>query len=126
MKRIAVATLFGLGAGALCASLLFSYNIVKFSLVILVWVLLNRAVMGFAIAVSGLKIHWAWNGAILGLAVGSVFSYYLFMTVGPSMLPVYNFLVNGLFGILIEFLTTVVCRQPAFPRAQARAHAVAA
>jgi hypothetical protein len=116
MKRIAVATLFGLGAGVICASLLFSFNIVKYSAVVLIWVLLNRAVMGFAIGASGLRVHWAWNGVILGLAVGSVFSYFLFMTVGASLLPVANFFVNGLFGLAIEFLTTVVCRQAAMPR----------
>ncbi len=113
MKRIAVATLFGLGAGVICASLLFSFNIVKFTMVALIWVLLNRAVMGLAIGASGLRVHWAWNGVILGIAVGSVFSYYLFMTVGPSLLALANFLVNGLFGLLIEFLTTVLCKAPA-------------
>jgi hypothetical protein len=111
MKRIAVATLFGLGAGVICGTMLFKFDIMKFSIITLVWVLLNRAVMGFAIGISGLKVHWAWNGIIMGLVVGSIFSYFLFMNVGAGMLPVANFLVNGLFGLIIEFLTTVVCRQ---------------
>jgi hypothetical protein len=91
--------------------MLFKFDIMKFSIITLVWVLLNRAVMGFAIGISGLKVHWAWNGIIMGLVVGSIFSYFLFMNVGAGMLPVANFLVNGLFGLIIEFLTTVVCRQ---------------
>jgi len=34
------------------------------------------------------------------------------MNVGGAM-PLANFLVNGLFGLMIEFFTTVVFRQPA-------------
>ena len=120
MKRIAVATLFGLGAGVICGTLLFKFDIVKFSVITLVWVLLNRAVMGFAIGISGLKVHWAWNGIIMGLVVGSIFSYFLFMSVGAGMLPVANFLVNGLFGLVIEFLTTVACKQRSLTAVEAR------
>jgi hypothetical protein len=119
MKRITIAILFGLVAGAICASGAFYGGILKFSVVTLVWILLNRAVMGFAIGVSGLKLRWAWNGIFLGLAVGSIFSYFLFMTNGAGPLPVINFLVNGLFGLMIEFFTTVVFKQPAFALARA-------
>ncbi|MFZ1084205.1 MAG: hypothetical protein WAN35_04495 [Terracidiphilus sp.] len=112
MKRIAVAILFGLLAGALCASGAFLGGILKFSVVTLLWVLLNRAVMGFAIGASGLKLHWAWNGVVMGMAVGSIFSYYFYMTLGPGPLPVVNFFVNGLFGLMIEFFTTKVFKQP--------------
>ncbi len=111
MKRIAVATLFGVGAGVFCGTLLFTFGIMKFSVMTLVFVLLNRAVMGFAIGNSALKVHWAWNGVAMGLVVGSIFSYFLFQSLGVWMLPVVNFLVNGLFGLVIEFFTTVVCKQ---------------
>jgi hypothetical protein len=49
MKRITIAILFGLVAGAICATGAFYGGILKFTPVTLVWVLLNRAVMGFAI-----------------------------------------------------------------------------
>jgi len=101
--------------GAVCASLLFASGIMKFAVITLVFVLLNRAVMGFAIGISGLKMHWTWNGVVMGIAVGSIFSYFLFMSLGLWMFPVVNFFVNGLFGLLIEFFTTVVCRQRAVP-----------
>jgi hypothetical protein len=48
----------------------------------------------------------------MGLAVGSIFSYSLFMHLGPSPLPLVNFFVNGLFGLMIEFFTTKVFKQP--------------
>jgi hypothetical protein len=125
MKRVTIATLFGLVAGGLCATAAFTGGFLKFTAVNLVWILLNRAVMGFAIGTSGLKLRWAWNGIIMGLVVGSAFSYFLFMSLGLGMLPPVNALVNGVFGLMIEFFTTVVFKQPALaaPRAIERAAA---
>jgi hypothetical protein len=114
MKRIVIAMLLGLAVGVPCAIGVFSLGILKFTAVNLVWVLLNRGVMGFAIGVSGLKLHWAWNGILVGLVVGLLFSYFLFMNMGLQTLPVANALINGLFGLIIEFFTTVVFKQPAF------------
>lgn len=113
MKRVAIAVLFGLVAGCICAGGGFAAGIFKFSMVNLAWVLLNRGVMGFVIGIADLKLHWAWNGAILGMVVGSIFSYSLFMTSGPALLPLINFFVNGLFGLMIEFFTTKVFKSPA-------------
>jgi len=112
MKRIVIATLFGLLAGAICATGAFYGGLLKFSIVTLIWILLNRAVMGFVIGTSGLKLHWAWNGLILGLVVGSTFSYFLYMSLGAGIVPPLNALVNSLFGLMIEFFTTVVFKQP--------------
>ena len=115
MKRITVATLFGLVAGAICATGGFLGGILDFTAANLVWVLLNRAVMGFAIGASGLRLRWAWNGIVIGLVVGSVFSYSLYMNRGAAMVPVANALMNGVFGLMIEFFTTVVFQAPATP-----------
>lgn len=111
MKRITIAILFGLVAGLICASGAFYGHILKFSVTALIWVLLNRAVMGFGIGISGLRVHWAWNGVIVGLVVGSIFSYFLFMNLGPVLMPLMNFFVNALFGLMIEFFTTKVFKQ---------------
>ncbi len=113
MKRITIAILFGLVAGLICASGAFYGHILKFSVVTLIWVLLNRVVMGFAIGISGLRVHWAWNGAIVGLVVGAIFSYSLFMNLGPVLVPLVNLFVNALFGLMIEFFTTKVFKQAA-------------
>jgi hypothetical protein len=125
MKRIMIATLFGLVVGGLCATVAFSGSFLKFTAVNLVWILLNRAVMGFAIGTSGLKLHWAWNGIVMGLVVGSIFSYFLFMNLGLGTLPPVNALANGVYGLMIEFFTSVVFKQqsPAAPRAIERAAA---
>jgi len=113
MKRITVATFFGLVAGVICATAVFHTGMMKCTAVTLVWVLLNRAVMGFAIGASGLKLHWAWNGVVMGLVVGSIFSYFLFMNRGLGPMPLGNLLIgNPIFGLMIEFFTTVVFKQP--------------
>jgi len=118
MKRIAIALLFGLIAGGICASLAFSMGILKFTAVTLAFVLLNRFVMGFAIGISGLNLPWAWNGIVIGIVVvvGSIFSFFMFMTLGTAGMPLVNFFVNGLFGLTIEFFTTVVFKLPAAAR----------
>ena len=126
MKRIMIATLFGLFAGGLCATALFAGGFLKFTAVNLVWILLNRTVMGFAIGASGLKLRWAWNSIVMGLVVGSVFSYFLFMNLGLGVLPPVNALVNGVFGLIIEFFTTVVFKQPTLAASRARELAAAA
>jgi len=110
-KRIVIATIFGLIAGGLCASAAFQFGILKFAPLTLAFVLLNRAVMGFAIGVSGLRLHWAWHGILMGIVVGSIFSFYLFLNIGGA-LPLMNALANGIFGLLIEFFTSVVFKQP--------------
>ncbi len=112
-KRVLISTLVGIAVGVPCAYGLISLNVLPFTTVNVVWALLNRGVMGFVIGVSGLRVHWAWNGIVLGLIVGSVFSYSLFMTVGPQLLPMANAIVNGLFGLIIEFFTTLVFKQRA-------------
>lgn len=127
MKRITIAALFGLVAGGICATVMFSGGILKFSAVTLVWILLNRTVMGFAIGASGLKLRWAWNGVVMGLAVGSIFSYFLLMNLGWGTLPLVSPIGNAVFGLMIEFFTTVVFKQaaPASARATGRAPALA-
>lgn len=119
MKRIAIATLFGLLAGCICASLFFGAGYLKFTVVTLVWILLNRTVMGFVIGTSGLRLHWAWNGILIGLVVGEVFSYYLFMSFGWKALA-FTPIGNALFGFLIELFTTKVFKAPAFVRTTPR------
>lgn len=126
MKRISIAILFGLVAGAICASGAFYGHMLTFSVTTLVFILLNRAVMGFVIGASGLKLHWAWNGIVMGLVVGSIFSYFLFMNLGVGTLPLVNFFVNGIFGLMIEFFTTVVFKQPALAPARAMERAASA
>lgn len=119
MKRIVIATLFGVVAGLLCATATSAGHLLKLTAVTFIWILLNRTVMGFVIGVSGLKLHWAWNGIVLGLVVGEIFSYYLFMNLGAQWLLL-SPIGNAIFGVLIEFFTSVVFKAPAYPREKVR------
>jgi hypothetical protein len=125
MMRIAIATLLGVVAGVICATLTAWGHLLTLTPVLTVWILLNRAVMGFAIGTSALKLHWAWNGIVMGLVVGSIFSYYLFMNLGVRVM-LFNFIGNAVFGLLIEFFTTVVFKQAAFPASRPMQRAAAA
>lgn len=87
-------------------------HLLKITAVTLVWILLNRTVMGFAIGTSALKLHWAWNGIVMGLVVGEIFSYFLFMNLGVRWLLI-SPIGNAVFGLMIEFFTTVVFKQRA-------------
>ena len=124
MKRIAIATLFGVVAGGICATLSYYGKIIPITAVTLIWILLNRTVMGFAIGVSSLKLHWAWHGMLMGLVIGSIFSYYLYMN--GLKLAILTPIGNMLFGLMIEFFTTVVFRLPAHEGARGAARAVPA
>lgn len=113
MKRLALATFFGLCMGGICALLTFGLMGRAFTVVALVWVLLNRTVMGFTIGASTLRLHWAWHGIVMGVVVGSIFSYFLYMDWGMGWKAWLTPIGNALFGFLIELFTTVVCKQPA-------------
>jgi hypothetical protein len=52
----------------------------------------------------------------MGLAVGSIFSYYIFMDLGQPTVALLIPIGNAVFGLLIEFFTTVVFKQPALVR----------
>jgi hypothetical protein len=67
---------------------------------------------------SGLRLHWPWNGFVIGVVVGSVFSFYLFMNV-PGPLFAINAVVNGFYGLIIEFFATVVFKLPSFGASRA-------
>ncbi len=116
MKRLVIATLFGVVAGAICATLTFYGKLGSITALSLGWIFLNRTVMGFVIGASGLKLHWAWNGIVLGLIVGSTFSYALFMRTGSVQVLLLTPIGNMVFGLMIEFFTTKVFKQPAFPK----------
>ena len=62
---------------------------------------------------SGLKWHWAWNGIVMGLIVGSIFSYALFMTTGDVSSLYLSPIGNAVFGLMIEFFTRFVFKQRA-------------
>lgn len=115
--RILVATLMGVVMGLVCASGAYAGRLLTLTTVTFVWILLNRTIMGFVIGISGLKLHWAWNGIVLGLVVGSIFSYFFYMDEHSLKTALLTPIGNAIYGLIIEFFTTKVFKRPAFARA---------
>jgi hypothetical protein len=111
MNRIAIATIMGVIAGAICMLGVMSMG-VKMTAVLAIWILLNRTVMGFVIGISGLRLHWALHGPLMGLIVGSIFSYAAFLLRQPTLVVVGTLVGSLIFGFLIELFTTVVFKRP--------------
>lgn len=111
MKRIVIATLLGVVAGLVCVSAgsALGLNLTPQSFG---WALLNRTMLGFVIGISALRLHWAWHGCLMGVLVGSVFSYSAWMLEGTVWLAAGLLAGSIIFGLLIEFFTTVVFKQP--------------
>ncbi len=111
MKRVLIATAGGVVAGLLCVSIGTALGL-KPTLQTLGWAVLNRTLLGFVIGISALRLHWAWHGCLMGLLVGSLFSYSAWMFEGPIWLVAGLLAGSIIFGLLIDLFTTVVFKQP--------------
>ncbi len=111
MKRVLIATACGVVAGLLCVSIGVALGLNP-TLQSLGWAVLNRTLLGFVIGISALRLHWAWHGCLMGLLVGSLFSYSAWMFEGPVWLVGGLLAGSIIFGLLIELFTTVVFKQP--------------
>ena len=105
-KRIAIATLFGVISGILCYLGGRSVGI-DISLGGLLMLLSHRTLLGFVIGISSLRWHWALHGILLGLIVGIPDVHFFNMVRGELGNGLY-FLFGGVWGLLIEFFTSVV------------------
>ncbi|HET7751916.1 MAG TPA: hypothetical protein VFK81_21155 [Terriglobales bacterium] len=111
MKRIAIATICGVVAGLVCVSI-GAIAGVKITPAGFGWAVLNRTLLGFVIGISALRLHWAWHGVLMGAVVGSLFAYSLWLLGGPAWLVPAVLTGSMVFGLGIEFFTTVVFKQP--------------
>jgi hypothetical protein len=111
-KRVYTATTMGFLCGITC------FIIGKYMLNLplgisnLGFILLNRTLMGFVIGISALNMHWVRHGALIGTVVGLIFAYGDLMMGFPWYIILSVLLVNPVFGIVIEFVTTIVFNAP--------------
>ena len=110
-KRIFIATLGGFVAGIICYISGVLLIPIEHELIIFIWVIVNRTLLGFVIGISALRVHWTLNGLIVGLTVGLVFPLNAVMLEKELPLIISVYIMGIVYGVLIEFFTSVVFKQ---------------
>jgi hypothetical protein len=104
IKRIMITTVLGLAGGGVAVWMTIGVG-ATLPHEVITRMLLNFALMGFAIGACALRWHWAINGLFFGLVLGALEG----LASIAAGLPVFIPLIYGLIvGLLIEFVTTVV------------------
>ncbi len=110
MRRIVIATACGVVAGLICVSVI-ALQGPRVTPAFFGWALLNRTLLGFVIGISTLRLHWALHGVLMGAVVGSLFSYSQWMLGNPAWVVPAVLAGSMIFGLGIEFFTSVVFKQ---------------
>jgi len=110
-KRILIATLCGFIFGIFCYVSGVILIPIEPNLILFIWVIVNRTLLGFVIGISALRVHWALNGLIVGLTVGSVFPLNAILLGKGLPLIISVYIMGIIYGVLIEFFTSVVFKQ---------------
>jgi hypothetical protein len=108
VKRLVVSTLLGFVSGVICY-LGGRYGLKDdISTAMFFYILLNRAAIGFVIGVSLLRLHWALHGLSIGLLVGVPFAVGCLLEEGGFATAIAALVLGALYGLMIEFFTSVV------------------
>ena len=113
VKRIIVATLCGVAAGGCCVAggtLMFGMT---FTPLAILFAVSNRMLIGFVIGISSLRMPWAAHGLIIGFIVGFPFPIYDLIIGQGHEIAGAAFLMSLVFGVTIEFITTILFKAPA-------------
>jgi hypothetical protein len=120
-RRLVVATIFGFLMGVVC------YLGGRFGLkdeigtAALVYILVNRTLIGFVIGISPIRMRWPVHGAFMGILVGLPFAVGCLLEPDNVETAIAALILGGIYGFLIELFTSVVfgarptrsARQPA-------------
>lgn len=109
-RRLLVATIFGYVAGIICY-LGGKYGLKdEISPAMLLYILVNRAWIGFAIGMSPFQMHWAPHGLLMGLVAGLPFTVGCLLEENNAETAIAALILGAFYGLMIEFLTSVVFR----------------
>ena len=111
-KRVAISTLFGFIAGIFCVLLGKWWLKLNIGASSFFMVLFHRALIGLVIGISALRIPWFWHGLLIGLIVGIPGVDFFAIVKGDVNSGLY-FLFSPIWGVFIEFFTSVVFRAKA-------------
>jgi hypothetical protein len=112
MKRLLLATLFGLVFGFVCFAMASSGE-EKLPLILAISIIFGRTLIGFAIGISRFKMgHWSIHGIVMGALFGLPSALGAMMgnhpDFSPEMMFASTFVMGVIYGFLIELLTSVV------------------
>lgn len=110
-KRIIIATLAGVLFGFVCLGFATSSGH-ETPLAIKLQILVSRTLIGFAIGVSSLKLHWTLHGLLFGLIFSLPMAFSGLMAETPdfsaSMMFISTVVMGMIYGFLIELITSVL------------------
>ena len=110
-KRIIIATLSGILFGFVCLGFASSgeYEIPD---PIKLQILFSRSLIGFAIGISCLKIHWSLHGLLFGLIFSFPMAFSGLMAETPgfseSAMFISTVVMGMIYGFLIELITSIL------------------
>ena len=113
-KRIFIATLTGIVMGILCWKSGEMLGLIEnISEIRIANIIGHRALMGFVIGISALRLKWATHGIVIGSIVGALFILYDAQMGMPNTI-LFGMLIpgNAVYGLIIEFVTTKLFRAP--------------
>lgn len=110
VKRLVVSTIFGFVAGIICY-LGGKYGLKDdISTAMFLYILVNRALIGFVIGISPFRMHWALHGLLMGLIVGVPFTAGCLLEESNLETAIAALILGALYGLMIEFFTSIVFR----------------
>lgn len=104
-KRVIIATLVGLICGLICMIMASSDPGNPISLGVKLSILFSRAITGFMIGISALKLKWWLHGILLG-AIGSIPMAFPIMN-DPNIM-IATFVMGIIYGFIIELVTSIL------------------
>jgi hypothetical protein len=110
VKRLVVSTIFGFVAGIICY-LGGKYGLKDdISTAMVLYILVNRALIGFVIGISPFRMRWALHGLLMGLIVGVPFTAGCLLEESNLETAIAALILGALYGLMIEFFTSIVFR----------------
>jgi len=100
-KRIIIATLLGLIFGFVCLAFASSSG-AEVPYAVKEQIIWSRILLGFAIGISSLKLHWTLHGILLGLLFSFPMGFGSMMS--PQGEPIWMFVATVVMGMIYGFL----------------------
>jgi len=111
-KRVIIATILGALFGFVCLAFASSSG-AEIPYPAKLQILFSRTLIGFAIGISSLKIHWTLHGLILGIIFSLPLAFSGLMApespeFSATMMFVSTVVMGMIYGFLIELITSVL------------------